>query len=263
MNLASLTEEFVAKGYVRVEGAFSAKAAAGPAERALERFAKVVPESRERFGTPLGTTLPHETSFPLAELAPAALEAIHALAGGPERLAGPAPSFSDGFVVAPPGAKKWRAPDPYRFGWHVDGAMDAMRRPESAEVGLVLYGLWSDVKPKGGGTFFAPGATPRLARLLDSRKDGWRKSDLPYELCLLAAKDPGYFELTGPVGTVLITHPLLLHAASWNASKTPRLLSPRIVALKEPMRLGRWRADMTPLERATEALVAAGGPGPA
>lgn len=197
----------------------------------------------------MGITLPSESNVTIERFAPAAWELIKELVGGAQALCGPVPTWSDGFVAMPPDARPWRAPSVDAFGWHIDGDQEERRTIDSASVGLIAYSLWSDVPPRGGGTFFAPGALPALARRLAAAPSGMRKSSLPY-LEALAESDPDWFELTGPTGTVLITHPLMIHAASVNASRRLRLLSVRTLGLVRRLDL-RGPGVKTPLELAT------------
>lgn len=261
MRAAEIADEFARKGWVRLEKAVPARAVAPVAKDALARYKALPPPPGDARDVPLGVTLPHTRAFELKTLAPEAYEAVIAIIGGETKLREPSLTVSDGIVVGPPGSKKWKAPNAYDFGWHIDGDQESMRTPSSAEVGLVLYVLWNDVEPRGGGTFFAPGATPRLARHLSMRKEGWKKADLPYWLCVESARpDPAYFEFHGPAGTILVTHPLMIHAASWNESKRPRLLSARAVAFSAPLELGEPYHARTPVERATMTAIDAGGP---
>lgn len=252
MTDTALISGFVENGYALLPGAFTPKVARPHALRAIERFKALPPRTLRDGAAPLGVTLPHENGFPLRDLSPAAYDLVVRLVGGEERLGEGVLSVSDGFVVAPPDPRPWIAPNAVDFGWHIDGDGEALRTIDSPEVGLILYALWSDTAPRGGGTFFAPGALPALARHLFLSPQGRRKSDLPYELCLRAAKpDPGYFEMTGKAGTMLVTHSLMIHAASRNSSAKPRLLSARTVPLRLPLKLEGVGGGSTPLERAT------------
>lgn len=70
-----------------------------------------------------------------------------------------------------------------------------------------------------GGTFWAS-----LAR---------DRTKLPHE--------SSFVEATGDVGDVFLLHPLMLHSASKNLLRIPRVITNPPVALREPFRL--WRED--------------------
>lgn len=247
MVATALIEHFIEHGWVRLEAAFTAAAAEPYARRALERW-KTAPRAAHSGRSPLGDTLPPQTSLLLRDFAPAAQELVTALAGGEGNLQD-LPSWTDGFVVMPPSSVPWREPALDGFGWHIDGGFDAPRRLDSAEVGLGVYAVWNEVRPRGGGTFFAPGALPALARFLAEKPDGVPKADIPMAR-LMRESDPAYFEYSGPAGTVLVAHSLIPHAASWNASKTHRLLSVRAVPFARPLDIF-GAGPKTPVEAAT------------
>jgi hypothetical protein len=53
------------------------------------------------------------------------------------------------------------------------------------------------------------------------------------------ASDASFHEMTGEVGDVYLLHPLMVHSATKNATRVPRVITNPPVALKEPFRLSR------------------------
>lgn len=255
-DLEERAAEFIARGWTRLEGAFTARQAEPFARRARARFRALPPVPRDPRASPMGVTLSAEKSFTIDEFSPRAWDLICRLVGGRERLAEDSfLSWSDAMVIAPPKTSPWLAPAVDGFSWHVDGAQEERRRLDSPSIGLITYLLWDDVAPRGGGTFFAPGALPPLARFLAARPRGVRKVLLPCRDFLTQAP-PDFFEFTGKAGTVLITHSLMIHAPSRNASARPRLLGVRGVPLKAPLDLDAPASRRSPVEAATLAALA-------
>lgn len=251
MSKASISF-FIENGWVAVPGAFTAEQAAPYSRRTIERLSLLPPLKRfDEAGRPVGLTLPYEKCFRLAKFAPAAWSLIVELIGGEDRIVdGSDFQYSDGFVVAPPNARGWTPPAREGFRWHIDRDDGDQLRLDTMTTGLVVYGLWNDVEPRGGGTFMAPGAIPALARFLDDHPNGVSFSSFPI-VSLLEECDPKFFEMTGALGTIILAHPLLPHAPSLNTSSLPRLLSVKKVELRSPYRFSVYQAERTPVERAT------------
>lgn len=221
-DLDALVAAFLRDGFVVVENAFPPDAAAGASARARALW------PRQKRGD---RVLPSSRSYSFAELAPDVWELACRLVGGRDALADPREAaWSDGFVVSPPGP----LPRGHRNEWHVDGDERVPRRLDSADPGLLVYSYWSDVEPGGGGTVFLPGSVGPVARFLASRGGGALKSEIPYEELAKSCRPP--FELTGPAGTAIIAHPLMLHRSSANGGKSLRLLSVRSLRLASPPR---------------------------
>ena len=119
-------------------------------------------------------------------------------------------------------------------GWHKDGSY-FRHFLDSREQALLVVLLWSDVAPRGGGTFIAPDSVPVVARYLAQRPQGAG----PGEFGDLVHECREFMELTGPCGTLAILHPFMLHASSHNHSGRPRFMSNPPIVLREPMQLQR------------------------
>lgn len=54
-----------------------------------------------------------------------------------------------------------------------------------------------------------------------------------------ACPDSSFFEMTGEVGDVILLHPLMLHSASKNGRRLPRIITNPPVHLKQPFHFNR------------------------
>lgn len=223
--MTKLEREFLDEGLVAVRGAFSREAAA-------ERVALAAAGLKGAAGT---VSLPGRRSFTLKEFAPRAYEAVCALVGGAGRIAqGERLSVSDCFVVKPPSGQQWQAPSAdYLKNWHLD-RHETRRRLEDP-YGLQLFLLWTDVAPRGGGTFLALDSPAGVARAFAGAPGGVEPGGLPVYSILSRCRR--FLELTGEAGDVFIAHPMMLHAESVNASRTTRYLTARVVELSAPLEL--------------------------
>ena len=132
----------------------------------------------------------------------------------------------------------------------------------SLEQALLVIPLFSDIEPRGGGTFIAPDGIDPVARYLAAHPEGvlptglsFTPSTSPY------AKenhhlDPDYWshlekvkdckifdEMTGSIGDVVLMHPLMLHSASKNLTRKWRIITNPPVSLKEPFKFHRENPD--------------------
>jgi hypothetical protein len=120
---------------------------------------------------------------------------------------------------------------------------------DSPKQGLVALLLWSDLEPKGGGTFLACESVGVLARYLAAHPEGVRPAGL--EIKKLFAECREFVELTGRVGDVVLLHLYLLHAASAIDSGKSRCLTNLPLALKQPLKFQRRVGDpFSPVEQA-------------
>lgn len=172
--------------------------------------------------------------------APAAWRAAVDLAGGEERVL---PwHWGDGFIAnLGVGADvPWRPPSPAVGGWHKDG--DFFRHfldsPEQALLSLVL---WTDMLPRGGGTFVAADSVPVVARFLAEHPEGVLPGDFPYAELIAQCRD--FVEMTGKAGDVVLLHPYALHATSQNVLGVCRIITNPPLALREPMNFSRPNAS--------------------
>lgn len=241
---------FLEKGYLVVPGCFKASAAANWVAKARKRLAGA-PRDPQTWYAGRGM-LNAENSVMVKDFSPKAWMAIGALAGSPERLSeGEGLTWNDCFVIQFPSEnpRDWQGPSP-RFpgNWHMDGD-ESPRFLDSADVGMLCFVFWSSVKTKGGGTFIACDSIGHVARYLADKPQGVLKSDIPVMDIISRCKD--FVELTGKPGDVVLMHPFMLHAESLNAADTPRFLTAKSIALKQPPEFDRAKAgDYSPIESA-------------
>ena len=138
---------------------------------------------------------------------------------------------------------------------HVDGDF-FVHYLDSPEQALLVIPLFSDIKPRSGGTYICPEGIDLVANYLASHPEGVlpvKQSFIPSTTtCTDPADDPERFfhtnavrkcskfaEMTGNVGDVILMHPLMLHSASKNHLRNKRVIINPPVALKEPFYFNR------------------------
>jgi hypothetical protein len=193
--------------------------------------------------------MPSRRRVEVKAFAPKAWRAACELLGGEERIEQPY-TWGDGFIVnSGLGADRpWEPPSASAPGWHKDG--DFFRHfLDSPEQGLLTLVLWSDIEPRGGGTFVAADSVGPVARLLAGRPEGILPDEFDYDA--LIAQCDQFVETTGRLGDVVLLHPYVLHAVSQNHRGTARFITNPPITLREPMRFDRSDpAEHSPVERA-------------
>ena len=239
-------DHFIERGYVTVPGCFSPELAREKTDFAFKRlgYDRNDPKTWEksRFHMALGEQADLET------YAPKAFAAAVDLVGGVERVARPAMIYSEAFIVNfNEGADRpWEPPSAKSPGWHKDGNW-FLHFLDSPEQGLLMIFIYSDIKPKGGGTFGALDSVGVLARFLAKHPEGVDPSDFGFKD--LAAECHDFIEWTGNAGDVVLMHPYMLHTVSQNHSGVPRFITNPALSLAEPMNLNRADPDeFSPLE---------------
>src|SRR3954452_3475270 len=141
--------------------------------------------------------------------------------------------------------RPWEPPSPSSPDWHKDG--DFFRHfLDSPEQGLLTIVLWSDIEPRGGGTFLAADSVGWVARFLAERPEGVLPEECPYHDLIAQCRE--FVEVTGRLGDVVLLHPYVLHAVSQNHRGTARFITNPPVTLAEPMDFTRTDASL--VERA-------------
>lgn len=128
--------------------------------------------------------------------------------------------------------------------------------------------MFSKIVPRGGGTYICPGGIPAVAKYLAAHPEGLAPIPTPgHELFdYMARLNEGgndFVEIIGEPGDVVLLHPLMLHSASKNNLRIPRVITnppvgswfafPKLnpgadpallkVALKEPFNFNRENPD--------------------
>ncbi len=185
--------------------------------------------------------IPATRGIPLEILSPRAWNVCCGLLGGKSRIQ--SATVWDSMVVSignPEMIGQWQPPSPERKGWHKDG--NTFRHfLDSPEQGLVLLVFWTDVGPKGGGTFIALDSVSIVAELLARTPEGLLPEDFDYSS--LIRRCSRFAEVTAKAGDIAILHPFLLHAGSRNCSSTTRLISNSVISLLSPLNLNRSHMD--------------------
>ncbi len=184
------------------------------------------------------------------DFSPKAFAAICELCGGEERVKGDL-SWGNGFIAnyGYGRDKQWLAPGPDTGGWHIDGDF-FLHFLDSPEQALLVVVLFSDIHPKGGGTFIACDSVPLAARHLSAHPEGVQPNGFPGKEFRQQCRD--FRETTGKAGDVFLLHPFMLHASSHNHRPEARFMTNPAAQLNEPMRFDR-RSDgsvYSPVEKA-------------
>ena len=251
---------FIERGYLVLDDCVDPAARESWVDRAYQRLG-YRPDDPSTWSKEI-VWMDRESVAPVSVLSPRAWGALCDVLGGEERID---PTiyeiesnhfttinsfeWSDAFIVnfrrgadAP-----WVAPSAECGGWHKDGSY-FRHFLDSREQALLPVVYWSDVEPKGGGTFFAPDSIPLIAEHLAGHPEGVTAGGFG----AMIEQCSDFRELSGPAGTFVIMHPFMLHASSNNHSGKARFMSNPPAVLREPMRLARPdRTDYSLLERAT------------
>lgn len=237
---------FLDRGFVILQDCFPPEFAAEWRDFAFKRLG-YDPDRPETWAADY-IHLPGMNEVEVRTFSPKAWGAICDLLGGEDRVANPQTKWRDGFVInfSRGADKPWIPPGPDSGGWHKDG--DWFRHfLNGPEQGLLTIVVWSDIEHQGGGTFIACDSVKHVARMLAEHPEGLLPST-PFGT--LAHRCTDFTEITGRVGDVVLHHPFMLHAASYNHSGRPRFITNPPVSLKEPMNFNREHPeDHSPVER--------------
>ena len=237
-------EQFIERGWCRVQGAFSKTQAAAARDVVWQRM-------RDKRGITRNdpTTWPPacdvEENLDAPEIAACFTDVLCEAIGqlvGPGRWCGvrrwgfwPV-SFSFAHDAAQP------YPD---RGWHVDGNW-FRHTLDCPKQGLLVIGLFSDIEPGSGGTVVAEGSHRRAARVLAAHPQGLAHQDLFN--AVLAQPIGNFRELTGHAGDVVLAHPFLFHTRGCKRHGPPRFISNVEAPLRAPMQLERADGHYSVLE---------------
>ncbi|KAJ5689929.1 hypothetical protein N7462_004321 [Penicillium macrosclerotiorum] len=195
------------------------------------------------------TNMPDHKQESVRTFAPKAWAAICELLGGEDRVAEWAASWNDAFIVNLGTAEsegKWPHPADLD-GWHVDGDF-FIHFLDSPEQALLVIPLFTDIQEHAGGTMVCPDAIKKIAKHLYDHPEGVSPYMVPrglpdprdrefYDDVVKSCHE--FYEMTGNVGDVILLHPLMVHSASVNSLRIPRIITNPPVALKEPFNFNR------------------------
>ncbi|OCL08421.1 hypothetical protein AOQ84DRAFT_40665 [Glonium stellatum] len=243
------TQHFLTHGWVKLTGCFTRSQAADITSTVWTRLG-MSPMDKTTW-TAERINMPWHQSFSVADFAPKAWTAICELLGGVERVSAGGSTWKDSFIVnlGTPAGEGKNVPGEKLFGWHVDGDF-FIHYLDSPEQALLVIPLFTDISPGGGGTMLCPGAIKRVAKHLEAHPEGVSPRMTPRALnpsmeqektglswfneLAKQCKEEGFVEATGEVGDVYLLHPLMLHSASNNALRVPRIITNPPVSLRQP-----------------------------
>ncbi|EJU05894.1 hypothetical protein DACRYDRAFT_62612 [Dacryopinax primogenitus] len=178
-------------------------------------------------------------------VAPRAWGAICDLLGGEERVSDTSYEWRDSLIVNL-GKEEYKDMDvnPRELdNWHVDGDW-FLHFLDSPEQALLVIPLFADIKPKAGATYISPDGIQHAAKyLLDHAEGTYPASGGGFAFKNLIPKCNEFVECCGNKGDVFILHPLMLHSASKNHLRIPRLITNPAVSIKEPFNFNRENPD--------------------
>lgn len=243
-------EHFIEHGFVRIDGAFSAKLAA-EARAIMWR------------DLPCSENDPVSWKLPVFRLPGYGGEPFRTIANMPvlhaafDQLVGRGRWLSrDGLGTFP--VRFPHPDDPGDAGWHVDLSFpgDDCDPNEQSDFSawrvnvtsrgraLLTLFLFSDVGENDAPTRIRVGSHMDMARYLEPAGEKGRSHMM---LENVAADSPQALA-TGKAGTVYICHPFLIHAAQKHCGTTPRFMAQPSIGLAEPYRLERSDKAYSPVE---------------
>lgn len=253
---------FMENGYVVIKQAFS-KEKADHFTSAMWIRLGIDPNDQSTW-TQERIHMPTHTKEEVSKFAPKAWDAMLDLLGSEDRIDEPSATWGDSFIVNLGSEKDTgnlqTAVNPKDLNnWHVDGDF-FVHFLDSPEQALLVIPLYSDIKPSGGGTVIAPDGIDMIAQYLAAHPEGVLPTGLSFTPSTTTyanpKEDPGYWshlkeiqrcekfvELTGEIGDVILMHPLMLHSASKNHLRIPRIITNPPVALREPFNFNRENPD--------------------
>jgi hypothetical protein len=240
-------EEFITRGHITLHNCFGREIAKQLTDRAFVRlgYDPADPTTWREERVNMGTV----DRLDVREFAPTVWQAACELLGGEDRIQQPY-TWSDGFIgnFGIGKDRPWEPPSADSPGWHKDG--DFFRHfLDSPEQGLLTLVVWTDIAPRGGGTFLACDSVPVVARFLAEHPEGVLPGGFDFKAMIRECRD--FVEFTGEVGDVVLLHPFILHTTSQNHSGKARFITNPPIHLREPMRFDRDDpAAFSPIERA-------------
>ncbi|KAI0693230.1 hypothetical protein BC835DRAFT_1354535 [Cytidiella melzeri] len=253
-------EFFLANGYVVIKEAFTKEKAADWSQHLWVRLG-LDPNDKSTW-TRERIHMPWHKREPVSTFSPKAWAAMEDLLGK-GRIDEQNSTWGDSFILnlgSPELEGEGKVVHPHDLdNWHVDGDF-FVHYLDSPEQALLVIPIFTDIKPRGGGTFICPEGIDLLARYLASHPEGLLPSAGILVPSASSYTDPvhdpqswshranvrkcsNFAEMTGEVGDVVLMHPLMLHSASKNYLRSARVIINPPVALKEPFNFNRENPD--------------------
>ncbi|KAF2835882.1 hypothetical protein M501DRAFT_940996 [Patellaria atrata CBS 101060] len=264
-------DHFLHHGYIKIPACFTQSQADAVTANLWTRLG-MDPHDKTTWTTER-TNMPFHTSFSAATFAPKAWAAICDLLGGEDKISPEFAEWRDALIVnlgtaeqeqeGVPETEEQRQESMRNLeGWHVDGDF-FVHFLDSAEQGLLVIPLFTDIVSGGGGTAICPEGIAKVAKHLEKHPEGVsprmslkrdpefaREKDLRW-FCEVARSCSGFVEATGKVGDVYLLHPLMLHSASKNPLRRVRVITNPPVSLRENFNFDREDGNYSLVERKT------------
>ncbi|KAF7437128.1 hypothetical protein PC9H_003962 [Pleurotus ostreatus] len=252
-------DKFLEDGYIVIKNAFTKEKAAEWTKSMWTRLG-IDPDDKTTWYKER-IHMPWHKREQVAKFAPKAWGAIVDLLGGEDRIDEESSAWGDSFIVnlgtdALEQAKEDKRPTDLD-NWHVDGDF-FVHFLDSPEQGLLVIPIFSDIQPRGGGTFICTDGLDKIAKYLSEHPEGVLPTGLSFTPSTTKYstgeydQDPHYWshlkeiktcnkfiEMTGEIGDVVLLHPLMMHSASKNYLRIPRVITNPPVSLKEPFNFAR------------------------
>jgi len=247
-------EQFVAQGFVKVEGAFPREMAEACRD-VLWREMGLSPERPEGWTQPVVRLGMHaEAPFRAAAHAERLRGALNQLVGAGRWVQ---PEALGAMVVRFPSPEA-----PEDDGWHIDASFPPKDKPDSQDYfewrvnassrgrAMLMLFLFSDCGEDDAATRVRVGShLPTTRRLAKLGQDGASLRRLAQE----GFDDSGDCDValaTGEAGTVWLLHPFTIHAAQAHRGRRVRFLAQPGLAPKTPLQVERADGGYSPVERA-------------
>lgn len=255
-------EHFLRYGYLHLKNCFTREQAAEMTSGVWTRLG-MSPSDKSTWNKPR-IHMPSHRTFDASVLAPRAWAAICELCGGEERITPTSRQWRDSYIVNLGSVEGEGKPVPPKQldNWHVDGDF-FVHYLDSPEQGLLVIPLFTDIQPNGGGTMICPDAIPRVAKQLYEHPEGvsprmvtrdhpdFAKERNLQWYCDTTQACEEFVEATGEVGDIYLLHPLMMHSATKNALRLPRIITNPPIGLNEPFCYDRKDGNYSLVERKT------------
>jgi len=241
-------EHFMNHGFVRIENCFSREKAAEWTATVWVRLGRD-PNDKSTWDVER-INMPKHRFEPVTSFAPKAWGAMCELLGGESRIRTEAATWNDGLIVNL-GTPEYEGVFPHPKdleGWHVDGDF-FVHFLDSREQALLVVPIFTDIIKDAGGTVICPEGIPVVAKHLYDHPQGVMPRMSPVDdpdmfdgrsfYIETIKKCEEFHELTGNVGDVVLMHPLMLHTASRNSLRIPRIITNPAIGLNEPFKFDR------------------------
>ncbi|KAJ7676449.1 hypothetical protein B0H17DRAFT_1237970 [Mycena rosella] len=214
---------FLTHGFIRLSACFSCDASAAFTANLWTRLG-MFPDEKSTWHTER-TNMPSHGTVRISKFAPKAWSAICELVGGEDRISEETKRGVDG-----------------------DFFLHFLNSPEQV---LLVVPIFSDIAPGEGGTTICTDGIRVVARHLYNNPNSvtpWMHvcgtseptglDRVSFFLSIVQkwelTSDASFSEMTGAVGNVYLLHPLMVHSASKNVTRIPRVIKNPTVTLKAP-----------------------------